>query len=131
MISSQYWTTPSFEAQTLATILHTGTGYAGGLGWTAFIGLFVIKLGEKRGPITMAIAAVGQRSMTFYIFQSVIFIAVFAPYAGGLGAHMGQAGSDVIALITWLLSVVFAEFMRRANVRGPAETLLRKLSYRT
>lgn len=131
LMSSQYWTNPSFGAQTFATILHTGTGYAGGLGWAAFIGLLVIKLGEKRGPITMAIAAVGQRSMTFYIFQSVVFIAVFAPYAGGLGAHLGQAGSDVIALFTWLLSVVIAEFMRRANVRGPAETLLRKLSYRT
>jgi uncharacterized membrane protein YeiB len=102
---------------------------AGGIGAAALIGLIAIKMGRRRGPITNAIAAVGQRSMTFYLFQSFVFVAVFAPYAGGLGGYVSISGATVVAVMTWLLSVVIAAFMHFTNIRGPAEALLRRLTY--
>jgi uncharacterized membrane protein YeiB len=35
-----------------------------------------------------------------------------------------------VAVVTWLLSLVIADLMRRAGHRGPAEILLRRLAYR-
>lgn len=77
-----------------------------------------------------ALAACGQRSMTCYLLQSVVFVAVFVPYAGGLGTEVGTAAASGIAVLTWLATVVFAEVLRRNDLPGPAETLLRKLAYR-
>lgn len=114
----------------IAGSLHTVSGYAGGVGWAALIGLVAIKIGEQRGPISSAVEAVGQRSMTCYLLQSVVFVAVFAPYALGLGAEVSIAGTAAIATGTWLLTVVIADLMRRANYRGPAEKVLRRLTYR-
>lgn len=99
------------------------------LGYVAFFGLIAIKLENKRNSITNAIVALGQRSMTFYLFQSFVFIIIFSPYVGGLGASMGQASSTVIAIVTWMLSVFLADWMHRYRYRGPAEVFLRKITY--
>ncbi|WP_113926693.1 DUF418 domain-containing protein [Bacillus sp. P14.5] len=129
MASSQYWPDVSAEMLTASKIIHTATGYLGGIGWAALIGLASIPLEKSRSTLIMAIAAAGQRSMTFYIFQSVIFVAFFSPYAGGFGNKMGQFGSDVTALVTWLASILIADVMRRLHLPGPAEYFLRRVTY--
>lgn len=130
LISSQFWTEPTNAEQAFSGSLHTLTGYAGGLGWIALTGWVAIRFENRKNSIVTTIAALGQRSLTFYIFQSIVFFAVYSPSIGGLEAHLGQAGSDVVAWGTWFLSLAMAEYMRKYNLRGPAETLLRKLSYR-
>ena len=65
--------------------------------------------------------------MTFYLFQSVVFAAVFSPLALGLQDRTGLAGSLGVAALTWLVSVLAADLMRRRGYRGPAEKLLRRL----
>ena len=110
-------------------VLHGLSGVAGGLGYAALMGLIVTRVGEP-GPVITAFAACGQRSLTCYLLQSVVFVAVFVPYAGGLGTQVGTAAASGIAVLTWLATVVFAEVLRRNNVQGPAETLLRNLTYR-
>ncbi|GGN25952.1 hypothetical protein GCM10011609_80600 [Lentzea pudingi] len=109
-------------------VLHGLSGVAGGLGYAALMGLLAVHL--TPGPVITALAACGQRSMTCYLLQSVVFVAVFVPYAGGLGDRLGTAAASGVALLTWLATVVSAEVLRRNNKRGPAETLLRKLAYR-
>lgn len=48
----------------------------------------------------------------------------------GYAAGFGYAA--VIALVAvWLLTVVLADRMSRRGIRGPAETALRKLTYRS
>lgn len=127
LISSLYWADPSDGAKTLCASLHTVTGYAGGLGWAALFGWIASGLAGRRRPIAEAITAIGQRSMTFYIFQSVVFFAVFS--VGGVGSRAGQLGADLVAWATWLASLAIAAAMRRRGVGGPAETALRRLVY--
>lgn len=112
-----------------ASKLYLPLSLTSALGYVALFGLIAIKLENKRDPITNAIISLGQRSMTFYLFQSFIFIIVFSPYVGGLGASMGQASSTVIAIVTWMLSVFLANWMHRYRYRGPAEVFLRKITY--
>ncbi|WP_040702736.1 DUF418 domain-containing protein [Nocardiopsis ganjiahuensis] len=81
------------------------------------------------GPVAIAIAAVGERSMSCYLAQSVVFTLVFAPYGLGLGATASASAAVLVAVCTWALTVVLAEVSRRFGVRGPAEVVLRKLTY--
>ncbi|GAA2996456.1 DUF418 domain-containing protein [Actinokineospora diospyrosa] len=125
-----------WEPTGLATLwaisaLHAVTGLAGGLGYAALIGLVANRVGDRQGPVVRAIAACGERSLSCYLFQSVIFVALLTPYTLGLGATLGSAEVALVALGTWLVSVLLADRLRRAGARGPAEVLLRRLTYRS
>ncbi|GGS62140.1 hypothetical protein GCM10010156_21170 [Planobispora rosea] len=109
--------------------VHMVSGIAAGLGYAAAISLLARRIGTRRGPLATALASCGQRSMTSYLLQSVVFVALLPPYTIGLGGSLGSAATVALALGTWAATVVAAEFMRRAGVRGPAETLLRRLTY--
>ncbi|MER5425160.1 DUF418 domain-containing protein [Streptosporangium roseum] len=109
--------------------VHVVSGIAGGLGYAALVALVSRRIGTRRGPLVAALSACGQRSMTCYLLQSVVFVTLLAPYAIGLGGQLGSAATVALAIGTWAATVVAAEFMRRAGVRGPAETLLRRLTY--
>jgi uncharacterized membrane protein YeiB len=109
---------------------HAVTGVAGGLGYAALIGLVAIRVGERRGPVVRALVACGQRSLSSYLFQSVVFVVLFLPFTLGLGARLGTAQITAIALATWLASVLLCDLLRRAGRRGPAEVVLRRLTYR-
>ncbi|MFC4099412.1 DUF418 domain-containing protein [Paenibacillus xanthanilyticus] len=130
LMSSLYWHDPSAAARSLASALHTLTGYAGGIGWAALIGYITGRPSTVRGKLTVAVAALGQRSLTFFILQSIVFFIVFADGLGGVGEIGNQLGSDIVAWLTWIASLIMAWFMQRANVSGPAEQLLRRLAYR-
>lgn len=117
--SSGYW----------ASALHAATGYAGGLGYASAIALLALRIGSRRGPFTQAVVAVGQRSMTCYLTQSVVWAVLFPASVLGLGASLGVAVTALISIATWLLSVGLAELMRRRGLRGPFEVLLRRLTY--
>ncbi|MFJ9553134.1 DUF418 domain-containing protein [Nocardiopsis sp. NPDC101807] len=124
--------------QALLELLHDAVGWFGGLGWAALFALLAARWEGRRagggpsagyGPAVSAVAAVGQRSLTCYLAQSVVFTLVFAPYGAGLGATLGVAGAAAVAVATWLATVVLAEVLRRAGRRGPAEAVLRRLTY--
>ncbi|MEQ4715423.1 DUF418 domain-containing protein [Nonomuraea sp. B19D2] len=128
------WTPPAPWAAVLA---HTLTGYAGGIGLAALIGLVATRAervrgttGAGHGPFTTALAALGQRSLTFYLFQSVVFLLLFYPFTLDLGDDLGFAAALGIAVAIWAISVLLADWMRRVGHRGPLEVLLRRLTYR-
>ncbi|WP_246075604.1 DUF418 domain-containing protein [Nonomuraea terrae] len=109
--------------------VHVVTGVAGGLGYAALIALLARRIGQRRGPVVTALSSCGQRSLSCYLLQSVVFVALLPPYTAGLGARLGSAATAALALLTWAGIVVMAELMRAAGTRGPAETLLRRLTY--
>lgn len=129
LIQIDAWSAP-VGAMVAAAVAQPFTGYAGGIGMACLVGLAAIRLGRRQGPLTTAVAALGQRSMTMYLAQSVAFIVAFYPWALDLQDDLGLAGAGVVAVVTWLLSVLAADLMRRAGYRGPAENLLRRLVYR-
>lgn len=128
----QLWTEAAAgtAAASAAATVQTLTGYAGGIGVAALVGLSAIKLDRRRGPVTTAVQALGQRTLTFYLFQSAVFVVAFAPYGFGLGGTLSLWQAGVFAAGVWLTCVAGAELLRRAGVRGPAESLLRGLVYR-
>ncbi|GAA2411727.1 DUF418 domain-containing protein [Actinomadura vinacea] len=112
----------------IAAGLHQVSGYACGLGYAALIALVAARLTERQGPVTNALAALGQRSMTFYLTQSVVWAALFASYALHLKVTSPAIAAGV-AVAVWLATVVLADLMRRRGAHGPAEVALRRLTY--
>lgn len=104
-------------------------GVAGGVGYAALLGLVAGAIGERRGPVTRAVAAVGKRSLSSYLLQSVLFAPVLAAWGLGLGALLTPLGAAAYAAGAWLVTVVVAVILERAGKRGPAEALLRRLAY--
>jgi uncharacterized protein len=132
LVKVSWWDPPSETVTMLTGVTHTLTGYAGGVGYAAIVGLVAVHLQARRqpGPVVAALAACGQRSMTCYLLQSVVFVALLAAYGGGLGNRLGMVEVAILATVTWALTVLLADRMRRRNYRGPAELLLRRLTYR-
>ncbi len=128
LVQTGAWSAPSAAALWGAALLQPLTGYIGGIGMAGIVALVAIRAARTRGPLTVAVQALGQRSLTFYLAQSVVFVAVFSPLGLGLQDHVGMAGAFGVAAVTWLASLVVAELMRRGGHRGPAEHLLRRLT---
>ncbi|MBG0814923.1 DUF418 domain-containing protein [Planomonospora sp. ID82291] len=129
LIDTRIWT-PSDMVAVPAYVLHSVTGIAGGLAYAAIIGLAADRMrGGRPGRAVRALVACGQWSLTCYLLQSVIFVAVFAPYAGGLSTRVGDAAASGIAVTTWLATVVLAAALAPGGRRGPAEAALRRLTY--
>lgn len=113
----------------VASVAQPLTGYAGGIALAGFIALVALAVTDRPGRVTTAIQALGQRSMSMYLFQTLVWVAVFAPFGLGLEDRTGLAGATGVAVATWVVSVIAADLMRAAGYRGPAEILLRRLSY--
>lgn len=111
--------------------LHDASGVLGGFGYAALITLIASRLGERRPRIVDAIAATGQRSMTFYLSQSVVWTVVFTPFLLGLADDLSVAATALLAAATWGTTVVIADWMRRTGRRGPFEQLIRRVTYIT
>lgn len=122
------WAKPSGLPLFAVALAQPLTGYLGGIGMAGIIALISLKVSS--GPLTTAVQALGQRSMSLYLFQSVVFVAVFYPYGFSLQDDLGLAGATAVAAATWLASLLLADLMRRRGYRGPGETLLRRLSSR-
>ncbi|GAB3702435.1 DUF418 domain-containing protein [Amycolatopsis oliviviridis] len=125
-----------FDAETagFAKTLYEGAGVFGAIGYLSLFGLIGMAVGKKRrGLVVTAISALGQRTLSAYLFQSVAWLILAPPFMLGLG---GQAKDPTFVaaacgLGVWLLSVVVAYWMHRKGYRGPAEILVRKLAYRS
>ncbi len=111
---------------------HPVTGMLGGLGYVAALALLAERLrrtGAQDGAVVRALTAVGKRSLTCYLAQSVLCAPLLSAWGFGLGAQLGSAATAALAVGVWLVSVLLAVLLERAGRRGPAETLLRRLSY--
>ncbi|WP_306233624.1 DUF418 domain-containing protein [Agrococcus beijingensis] len=113
-----------------ATIgLSSATGVAGGVGYAALFGLIAAAIGDRRGIVVRALSAVGKRSLSSYLLQSVLFAPVLAAWGLGLGAPLSPLAAAGFAAGVWLVTVVVALVLDLRGRRGPAEALLRRLVY--
>ena len=110
--------------------LHTLGGLFGGLGYVALFGLLAIRL-ERTGAGTFATAvqALGKRSMSGYLAQSVVFSPLLAAWGLGLGQYLSSWSATLLAVAVWAATVAIAVRLEAAGRRGPAEILLRRLAY--
>jgi uncharacterized protein len=113
-----------------AAIVHGVTGLIGAVAFVAIIALVVGRQRQPRGGgIARVFAALGKRSLSGYLTQSIVFLFVFAPYLGGLGLTAGVAEATLIAVGVWVATLVAANILEAVDRPGPAEWLLRKLVY--
>lgn len=138
----------------LLGMLHGTTGIAGALAFFGLVGWWaarraerassgsgaagraagpaagsVVGPGAQPGFVLSALVAVGRRSLTCYLLQSVLFVVLLKPWALGLGVEAGTLRVALIAVGVWLATVVVAVVLERRSTPGPAEQLLRRLSY--
>ena len=119
---------PGIGMLLLSGTLHTVGGYAGGLGYAAAFGLLAVGA-RGPGPAMRALGACGQRSLSCYLGQSVVFAMLLPAWALGLGARLTVTQAALLAVGVWLALLLVAAVSARAGYRGPAEVLLRRLTY--
>ena len=124
------WTPPQ-PALILLSWLHIVSGVLCGFGYVALIALWADRLQNRStpGPVIKALSATGERSLSGYLAQSVVFVLLLPAWSLGLGATLGTAGAALLGLATWALTVVAAALLARSGRKGPAEALLRRLTY--
>ncbi|WP_129783533.1 DUF418 domain-containing protein [Promicromonospora panici] len=122
-------------------IVQIFTGFFGGLGYVALFGLIGHWVAQRRtgapsrnllatdGPFAGAVQAVGKRSLTSYLLQSVLCAPILTAWGFGLGEHLTSWSMLLYAVLVWALTVAFAVWQERTGRRGPAEVLLRRLVY--
>lgn len=75
------------------------------------------------------ICALGRRSMTGYIAQSILFSILVARFGLGFGHNQGAAVALAWSAGVWVLTVIICYGLELANQPGPFEALHRRLSY--
>ncbi|MET9023500.1 DUF418 domain-containing protein [Actinopolymorpha sp. NPDC004070] len=128
LLVSGVWPATSLGVDLGLAVLHTGTGVAGGLGLAALGGLAATRPAFS-GRAVSALAACGARSLSCYLAQSVVLVPLLSPWALGLGAWLGSAAVALLAVATWLGTMIGAACLARHGRRGPAEWLLRRIVY--
>ncbi|MEU7584714.1 DUF418 domain-containing protein [Micromonospora sp. NPDC049230] len=115
----------------LTLLLHGASGMFAGPGYVAVFGLIAMRA-TRSGPVVGALSALGQRSLSGYLTQSVAWLLLLAPFTLALGDRFGSPTVTglVIAVAVWLATVLIARELGRRGRPGPAEFVLRRLTYR-
>ncbi|MGU3293965.1 DUF418 domain-containing protein [Williamsia sp. M5A3_1d] len=118
---------PSQGVLAAMSTLHDQSGVLGGVGYAASIAVVASRV--RRGRVVEALSAVGQRSMSCYLMQSVAWAILFTPFALDLSGTLTVASTAGVATAVWLVSVIVADVLRRHDRRGPFEVFLRQVTY--
>ena len=122
-------------------ILNQVAGICAGPGIVASIALATIPLQRRIDaahannsdyplPIPLqALIALGKRSMTGYLLQSILFVLLTSTFTIGLGRGQGAWEASLVATLIWAITLVIAYALEKANLRGPFEVVHRRLSY--
>jgi uncharacterized protein len=131
LLTAGWWTPSSLSTLLLAGSLHAVGGYAGGVGYAALFGLLAVRIATRGGPgpVARAVQACGQRSLSCYLAQSVAFVALLPAWTLGLGRGATPWQTALVGFSAWLVILLIAAHADRIGYRGPAETLLRRLTY--
>lgn len=130
LVVAGFWVPTATFTEWVLAVLHTSGGYLGGVGLAALVGVVLAGRRAAGGAVARALAALGQRSLTFYLVQSLVWLLLFYPFTLDLAGTVSFAGAAVIAVAVWAASVGLAVVMARAGLPGPAEVLVRRLAYR-
>jgi uncharacterized membrane protein YeiB len=119
------WHPTRSAAQTI-TALHALSGVPTGLAYLSLFALVAVRLrGRPAGRLRAATEAVGQRSLTCYLLQSVVLAPLLSPWGFGLGAGLDTTRGYLLATAVWGISVAVAVVLAHTGQRGPAEVALR------
>lgn len=115
-------------------LTHPLTGFFGALGYVALLTLIAHRIqsrGRSGAAPVVFLQGIGKRSLSNYLGQSVLFAPLLAGWGFALGGWIGSAATAGIAIAGWLLLGLISSIWERRDYRGPAETLLRRLVYKS
>lgn len=99
------------------------------LGLAYMSGLCLLYLRSRNARLWRWLAAPGRMALTNYIGQSVVGMFLFYGFGLGLGASVGLATTELIALGVFALQVLFSKFWLHYCQFGPLEWVWRMLNY--
>ncbi|PQM75697.1 DUF418 domain-containing protein [Corynebacterium sp. J010B-136] len=121
----------------LAPTFLTTNLFTGGIAGPALLAIFALVLqpfqaradrGQKPSVWLQIPMALGKRSMSGYLFQSLAFFVLC--YAVALGITPESVSAQVgLAFGVWMVSLILAWLMEAVNMQGPFEMMHRRLSY--
>lgn len=118
---------PGWIVSGLLNALQILSGIAGGIGYAALLALIGARLGRQPGIVVRALAALGSRSLTFYIANSVMLAVILHPDLIGFGTEVGPSSAILVAAGVWMAGLVAASLLERAGRRGALEVLISRL----
>ncbi|MHA2789136.1 DUF418 domain-containing protein [Corynebacterium sp. S7] len=77
----------------------------------------------------VAPVALGRRSMSGYLMQSVIFFTLMLPFTLDLFVDAGAFVLQIVALVVWIVLLTLAYALEKLDKPGPFEWVHRRLSY--
>ncbi|WP_149360344.1 DUF418 domain-containing protein [Lolliginicoccus suaedae] len=122
---------PSDAMRGALEFVQLSTGLTGGVGYVALFGLLGHWL-QPRVPLGIAgtaITAVGKRSLSCYLAQSILCAPILAAWGLGLGEHLHSASMAAYAIAVWILIAAWAYWLERGGKQGPFEKVLRGRVY--
>lgn len=121
---------PNTSGAAMLLTLGSALGVVAGPGYVALFALLAARFEERRPAWLVAISSAGQRSLSCYLWQSIIMAPLLSAWGLGLGRRLTTWSSLLLAAGVWLVSVVLADLHRRhGDKRGPFEAVLRRITY--
>lgn len=121
---------PSYFNAGLIYGVHIISGLFAGLGYAALFGILGHKINSPN-KVTHAMAAMGKRSLTFFVLHEILIVVFLSPIAFNLGAHINITTGFIFAVLLWTATLIIAYFMEQNKKNGLLEVWMRKLTYKT
>ena len=112
-------------------MLNQGFGMFTGPGILAALALATDSLRNEVPAWARAFVALGKRSMSGYLAQSFLFVAIVMPFGLGLAHDAPVSGQLGAGTLVWLITLALAVLLDRAGKQGPFEWAHRHVSYGT
>lgn len=130
LIASGAWS-PTVGVHALTIWVTLVGGMYAGLAYVAGFALLA-HAWRRRGRTGLpgALAALGARSLSGYLGQSIIMAPLLSAWGLRVGEGLGYASAYAIAVGVWLATLGIATWLDRTGRRGPFEIVLRRLTYR-
>lgn len=109
--------------------VHMMSGLFAGIGYAGLFGLMGIVV-QHRGTVVDAIAAMGKRSLTFFVMHECLIVITMSPAFFNLGAHLNVSTAAILAAVIWTVTLAVAYLMEKKHMAGPLEKLMRNLTYK-
>ncbi|AZA13734.1 DUF418 domain-containing protein [Corynebacterium choanae] len=135
------WTDGDQTLMDILSVVNAQTGFATGPAIVAGIALACIPLqriadaraAAGKPPVMwwlLPLVALGKRSMTGYVLQSVLCLLLFTPFSFAAIPVVGGAyHATLYGLLIWAVTVIIATGLELAGLPGPLEWLHRRLAY--
>lgn len=120
----------TFEhAPWMLVVLNSVAGMGTGIGYACVFALLGARHEQRPPRAVLAVAAVGQRSLSSYLWQSLLLAPLLSAWGFALGDDIGTWQAMALAAGVWASSVVLCDLLARRGRRGPVEVVLRSITY--